>query len=252
MQVVVTENAKQYPLDAGAMDKQRVREHVWSQLADTGAARFPFPVHGRIPNFDGADDAAERLFSLPAWRDAATIKVNPDYAQFPVRVGAIAAGKDVCVAVPRLSEKECFFHLDHTEIDDPTEAATIDGAAAHGTPVSPAAMPAIDLVVTGSVAVTPAGDRVGKGEGYSDLEYALLREVDRLDGTTPVVTTVHEHQVVEDTVETESHDVPLSFVLTPERTIAAPTDRSRPSGIDWSLLDADDVAAMPVLQSLQN
>jgi len=43
------------------MDKQALRERVWDDLEASGVARFPFPPHGRIPNFDGADEAAERL-----------------------------------------------------------------------------------------------------------------------------------------------------------------------------------------------
>ena len=41
------------------------------------------------------------------------------------------------------------------------------------------------------------GNRVGKGEAYSDLEFAVLREFDRVDSETVVATTVHDCQVVE-------------------------------------------------------
>jgi 5-formyltetrahydrofolate cyclo-ligase len=35
--------------------------------------------------------------------------------------------------------------------------------------------PALDAIVCGSVAVTHDGRHCGKGEGYSDLEFAILR-----------------------------------------------------------------------------
>lgn len=232
------------------MDKEGIREMVWNRLEETGAARFPFPVAGRIPNFAGGSTAAERVFDLSEWAAARAIKANPDYAQFPVRVGALEAGKDVYVAVPRLAEERCFLHLDPTEIDDPSDAATIGGAADHGTPVFPDALPDIDLVVVGSVAVTTDGDRIGKGEGYSDLEYAILREFDRIDADTPVVTTVHEYQVIDDPVESAPHDVPMDYVLTPERTIVVTDTGTSPTGIDWSLLDDADIAEKPVLARL--
>jgi len=38
-------------------------------------------------------------------------------------------------------------------------------------------MPGLDAIVCGSVAVTRDGRRCGKGEGYSDLEFAILREL---------------------------------------------------------------------------
>jgi 5-formyltetrahydrofolate cyclo-ligase len=47
---------------------------VWDALEAEGAARFPFPAHGRIPNFDGASDAAARLFEHPLLAEAERIK----------------------------------------------------------------------------------------------------------------------------------------------------------------------------------
>jgi hypothetical protein len=41
-------------------------------------ARFPFPPHGRIPNFAGAEVAAARLLDIEPWKSATAIKVNPD------------------------------------------------------------------------------------------------------------------------------------------------------------------------------
>ena len=65
-------------------------------------ARFP-GAEGRIPNFTGAEAAAERLRALPAWETAATLKANPDSAQLPVRQRALEDGKTVYMAVPRLA-----------------------------------------------------------------------------------------------------------------------------------------------------
>jgi hypothetical protein len=50
--------------------KQRVRERIWRTLEIAGAARFP-GARGRIPNFRGAEAAAERLAQLPEWAAAA-------------------------------------------------------------------------------------------------------------------------------------------------------------------------------------
>lgn len=72
------------------------------------------------------------------------------------------------------------------------------------------------MVVAGSVAVSRQGHRCGKGEGYSDLEYALLRELGH--PPVPVVTTVHPLQIVESLPE-DPHDLPLHFIVTPEEVI---------------------------------
>ena len=43
-------------------NKDTARKVVWDRLQAEGLARFPFPPHGRIPNFTGAEQAAKRLF----------------------------------------------------------------------------------------------------------------------------------------------------------------------------------------------
>jgi 5-formyltetrahydrofolate cyclo-ligase len=42
-------------------------------------------VIGRIPNFVGAEAAADQLAALPAWEAARVVKANPDKAQRAVR-----------------------------------------------------------------------------------------------------------------------------------------------------------------------
>lgn len=39
------------------------------------------------------------------------------------------------------------------------------------------------------------GYRIGKGRGYADLEYAILREMDAVDDDTVIITNVHDSQV---------------------------------------------------------
>ena len=233
------------------MDKQAIRERVWTILEDEGLARFPFPVEGRIPNFAGAAEAADRLAQTPEWRTATAIKANPDSPQRPVRRRALEAGKTVYMAVPRLRDEECFLRLDPDRIDDYDHATTIGGSAEVGVQVGPAAVEPIDLIVAGSVAVTTAGARIGKGEGYSDLEYAILREFGLVDRETPLATTVHDRQVVDEAVATQAHDVPLDLIVTPTRAIR-PTTGEKPDGLLWDKLDEERVEEIPVLESLRD
>ena len=229
------------------MDKQAIRERVWDGLEESGEARFPFPPHGRIPNFAGAGEAADRLADQPEFQRAEAVKINPDSPQRPVRKRALAAGKTLYVAVPRLAEEACFLELDPDRIEDIDHATTIGGADDLGVPVTPDDVAPIDLVVSGSVAVTPAGDRIGKGEGYSDLEYALLLELGLVDEETPVATTVHERQIRDGPFETAAHDVGMDLVVTPERVLR-PESAQKPAGIDWDLLSEERIAEIPVLE----
>ena len=232
------------------MNKQALRERIWDELEESGEARFPFPPHGRIPNFAGADEAAGRLAGTDAWADADVIKANPDAPQLPVRRTAMREGKTVYMAVPRLRDEKCFLRLDPAEVDDIDHATTVGGSSAAGVPVGPAEMSPIDLIVSGSVAVTDDGARVGKGEGYSDLEFAVLREFDRVDDDTVTATTVHEMQVAEESVPTGDHDVPMDLVGTPERTIVTGAG-AKPAGVDWGALDEERIAEIPVLERVR-
>lgn len=236
------------------MDKDELRERVWDELEESGAARFPFPPHGRIPNYEGADAAAARLAEADAWARADAIKANPDAPQRPVRRRALEAGKTIYVAVPRLRDEDCFLRLDPDRIDDVDHATTIGGSAELGEQVGPEAMEPIDLVVSGSVAVDPGGRRVGKGEGYSDLEFAVLRAFDLVDDATVTATTVHECQVREGPLPTSDHDVPMDRIYTPERAIrddGAGTE-PKPSGVAWDALNEGRIEEIPVLDRLRS
>ena len=74
-------------------EKAAARKAVWDALTKRKAARFPFPVHGRIPNFKGAEKAAERLFAHPLFKRVRVIKVNPDSPQRHVRRMALERGR---------------------------------------------------------------------------------------------------------------------------------------------------------------
>ena len=222
-------------------------------MRERRVARFPFPITDRIPNFVGAERAAGRVAELPEWTRAKRIKCNPDAAQRPLRLLALRAGKIVFMAVPRLTRARCFVRLDPAQLSGRlAEAATIGGASRLGEPVLPRELGHIDLVIAGSVAVNPGGARVGKGGGYSDLEFALARQLGSVDDATPVLTTVHDLQVVAAPIPMTAHDVPVDLIVTPERTIRTRRRRPKPRGIRWPELSPEQIAAMPPLQALRD
>ncbi|HEY5647787.1 MAG TPA: 5-formyltetrahydrofolate cyclo-ligase [Pseudomonadales bacterium] len=228
--------------------KAAARGWAWDRLQAERLARFPFPPHGRIPNFVGADLAAQRLFAEPEWREARAIKVNPDSPQKHVRYLALSLGIRVYVPTPRLAGG--FQLLDPERIDpgDFEAAAALNTMAEHSVAVALADLPQLDAIVTGCAAVTGAGKRCGKGEGYSDLEFAILRELGH--APVPVGTTVHDAQIVDD-FPVEANDLPLTVICTPTRTVRVVDPLSAPTGIDWSRLDADDLARMPLLEEVK-
>ncbi len=230
-------------------EKESARQTVWDQLEEQGVARFPFPPHGRIPNFEGAEQAADRLFKTDLLSEAERIKVNPDAPQRYVRIAALHRECTVFVPTPRL--RGGFKRLDPASIPDEerASAASLSNMDAWAEPVPLDALPQLDAIVTGSVAVTREGHRCGKGEGFSDLEYALLRELGH--DPVPVATTVLPLQIV-DRFPTDAHDVPLSLITTPNETIRVDDPPPPPRGIDWSALSEDALNEMPILRELHS
>lgn len=232
------------------MSKQDLREATWRLLEVHRAARFP-GAKGRIPNFVGAERAAVTLASLPVWKRARVIKVNPDAPQIPVRRQALREGKIVYMAVPKLRDEECFIELDPSRLGkNLARAATIQGADRFGRRVRVEEVKPLDLIVCGSVAVDGQGGRVGKGGGYSDLEFGLLREAGVVGARTPIVTTVHALQVVPHAIIMLPHDIPVDWIVTPEGPLRCGTRHPKPRGIYWEHLSEEKIAAIPVLRRL--
>jgi 5-formyltetrahydrofolate cyclo-ligase len=113
--------------------------------------------------------------------------------------------------------------------------------------MTPDQLPAIDLVVAGAVAVNRQGAMLGQGGGSFDLEYGLLRHLGKIREYTPVVTTTHSLQVLDDRIPMRAHDVPFDFAVTPDDVIAAPSLYPRPRGILWDLLSEEGARAIPAL-----
>ena len=198
------------------LEKQQLREKIWSEMERSGLAVFPLPCRGRIPNFAGADAAAEKLRQLEEWKTAKVVFVNPDSPQHKVRENALKDRKILVMASPRL--KKGFILIEPNKVRSKERfASTIKGAFKYG--VEAEDFPKSDLIVQGSVAVDRHGHRLGKGRGYGDTEIKALR---RMFGTVPIVTTVHDVQVVE-AVPFEEKDEKVSIVTTLTKVIRVST-----------------------------
>lgn len=218
--------------------KHEVRDRIWGLLERQGAARFP-GTRGRIPNFRGAEAAAARLAEVPEWQAARVVKANPDAPQLPVRRRARSDGKTLYMAVPRLADEKPFVLVR----GDPT----IKRAMADGRHLGVGELKPVDLIVCGTVAVNRKGVRVGKGGGFSDLEFALLVERGLVAEQTTIATTVHDLQVLDEELPETDHDFRVDLIVTPTATVRT-RRRRRPPGVLWDHLDAEKRAAIPVLR----
>jgi 5-formyltetrahydrofolate cyclo-ligase len=204
-------------MERTSLAKDEIRMKVWRLMEERGIATFPKPIFHRIPNFLGAEKAAQRLKELPEYKEAKTIFSNPDSPQRPVREMALRDGKILVMATPRL--RQGFLLLDPSVIPSSriSEASSIRGAFKHGRFIKPSEVK-VNLFVAGSVAVSQDGGRLGKGTAYSDQEYDILKKTNSLASEALVVTTVHDVQIVEKFPRDE-WDVPVDVIVTPTRVI---------------------------------
>ncbi|CAJ1348251.1 unnamed protein product [Effrenium voratum] len=240
--------------------KWDLRKQVWNYLEDNGLADFPRPVHHRIPNFQGSSKAGERLAELPEFTEAKVVKVNPDTPQKSVRLATLRSEKTLYVPQPRL--RTGFFSRIKPGAVVPEKhsfAATAGGMKQLAEPMDLEDRTKIDVVVIGSSAVNPVtGARVGKGEGFAELEYGIMRQLGMIEEDTPVITTVHDSQVIKDNFPPKGkglmkHDVPVDIIVTPTQTIYVDKAKQppKPKGIYWDLLSRQKLAEIRVLQDLK-
>ncbi|NWI41152.1 MTHSD protein, partial [Picathartes gymnocephalus] len=223
-------------LPSGAASKWDLREKVWEHLEASGLAAFPRPVRGRIPNFKGSLQACCFLGELDVFSRAQEVKVDPDKPLEGARLAALQARKTLLVPTPRLRTG-----LFNRIVPPPgatkeilRRCATSQGVKEYSVPVGLDGKAQVDLVVVGSVAVSEKGWRIGKGEGYADMEYAMMVSMGAVQEDTPVVTIVHDCQVLDIAEELlDDHDLTVDYILTPTRVIQTNCKRPKPQGIMW-------------------
>ncbi|KAJ8762747.1 hypothetical protein K2173_017562 [Erythroxylum novogranatense] len=232
-----------------------IRKRIWEFMEDRNYAQNPRPVHHRIPNFVGASAAAENLSRLEVFVNAGCVKVNPDSPQKQVRFLTLTGGKKLLTPQPRL--RTGFFSVLESHMLNPStilEACTSVGVAKYGMPIGLDEKLKVDLIVIGSVAVNPkTGARLGKGEGFAELEYGMLRYMGAIDDSTPVVTSVHDCQLVDD-IPVEKlliHDVPVDIICTPTQVIFTRTVIPKPQGIYWDKLSPQKLDQIRILRELK-
>lgn len=235
-------------------DKDVLRRRVWQALEDGGVAvGSPWSA---IPNFVGASEAADRLCHLDVWHKAKVVKCNPDAAQARVRLNALEQGKRVYTPVPELVKDFPFVLLDPEALSRQNisfhDVMYSDGAVQLGQPIDFKDIEPIDFFVVGSVAVSEAGARTGKGAGFADLELGIFEYFGTVSAQTPVVTTVHDIQVVSnDELVVQAHDNAINIIATPGSMIETTASYQTPCPIDWPRVQPDQYRDIPFLAALR-
>lgn len=209
-----------------AEEKGRIRSEVWQKLGHWDS----------IPTFPGQEKAANLLRNLSEYQKAEKIFVPPDRAQYEVRLNILKDGKKLIMATPRL--RDGFYQVDESLAEYLWKRAIESSRIRkYGKKLetSQKSIGEIDLMVTGAVAVSKKGERIGKGTGFFDWEYKILSEIGSVDQKTKIVVVVHDSQVF-DSLPSGEKDIAVDYIVTPNEIIKIENPAPRPKGIDWDFL----------------
>ncbi|BET03532.1 5-formyltetrahydrofolate cyclo-ligase family [Nesidiocoris tenuis] len=236
------------PVDLSS--KTSIRMATWNRMECANLVIFPRPCFDRIPRFKGENQAVEQLAQLDVFKQAELIKVNLDKAHERIRLEVIQSGKTLVAGTPGLRDAVFLVVRPPMEPgrDSNRKAAGRLGISYYGMALE-FGKQKIDLVVLGSVAVDLKGRRIGKGEGFSDLEYALLANRGSITPEVTIATLVHDAQVYDEFPESifETFDVPVDIIITPSRIINVEKRLDRPT-LNWEYLSKRRVDRIPIMQ----
>ena len=130
------------------------------------------------------------------------------------------------------------------------KAASLKHINNYGKVIPLTEMPRIDLIFVGSVALHADGRRIGKGEGYADREYAIIRELGNPE--VPVIGSIHSTQLVNDDIPRDEYDLTVDWIATEKGLTKTNSPYEKPSGIIWTEVSDEEMEKMPVLKEIQD
>jgi 5-formyltetrahydrofolate cyclo-ligase len=239
--------------------RSETRERVWSDLREVARpdSRFGWDFSSFIADYQGSDRGAERLLRRGDESGYDSWFVTPDNNLDPLRERLVE--RNTSFVMPTYGIRRGFVQLTPGDVPDDQAAfaGTLDGVNRFANRISlermESELPTLDCMITGASFLTIDGLRMGKGHGYFDLEWAMMREIDVVDEETEVVAAVHDVQVLEDVRGrdvAESHDTIVDVIVTPTDVIEIADPPEKPEGIRWELLDRERIDSMPPLKRL--
>ncbi|KAH8347234.1 hypothetical protein KR059_007040 [Drosophila kikkawai] len=235
--------------------KRSLRVQTWKKIQE-GKVGIGFNnIFNRIPAFLDAEKAAALLINEEEFKKAQHIKVNIDRALHDFKEQALLANKSVYLPSTRDSSALCLkvdVPADATE-EQKKEALRVQDIQKFRTEIGLDSGLKLDIVVIGSVVVSRDGYRIGRGNGFADLDIGLLIELGAITPQTVIATIVHDLQVV-DSLPVElfqKYDTPVDIIVTPTEVIRVAKRLPRPNGVFWELLSERRLKILPVLQQLK-
>lgn len=188
--------------------KEEVRQYVWRKIEPF--CDFPSP-YGRIPNFRDSKKACEKIRELEEYRKTECVFSAPDSVLLRLREIVLEDGKTLLAALPKMKG---FVVLDRRI------KPTIDGLRQGKVANFQELRGKVGVFAQGCVAVDLQGNRIGKGTGFGDKEFEILKKEGLLAEKAIFVVVAHDIQVFSDLSHlAEEHDAKANVILTPTRII---------------------------------
>jgi 5-formyltetrahydrofolate cyclo-ligase len=207
-----------------------------------------------IPDYAGSELIPAAVQALPFYRGTGPVFVTPDNNLQSLRAALFREGRPLLMTTYGIFRGFLFFPAGSVPDGSIEYAASLDGAERFGRSYDLGlvrSLGSLDFLVTGASAVNRDGIRFGKGHGYFDVEWALLRDIGSVQEESPVVACVHDVQYVDDELDARDTDTLVDWVVTPTRSIRIERRKPKPGGIRWDLLDPKLLATIPPLQQLR-
>jgi 5-formyltetrahydrofolate cyclo-ligase len=164
----------------------QLREQVWQRLQAARVAAYPFPPHGRHPNFVGAGKAAAHLLAHPLLANASVVLIGLDAPLAPLRGLLLAAGH--AIVVPQQHHQSGPKARYWRVANAPATAGKLTNLARFGSATD--SLADVTVAVLGSVALDSEGWRLSKGFGWGAEGLA------ELPIKVPMLSLVHRLQVL--------------------------------------------------------
>jgi 5-formyltetrahydrofolate cyclo-ligase len=221
------------------MTKESLRRELPIRLQK----QSPKPVHW--------GKAAEQLRKLQSYHDAATVFASPDASLQQARINCLMDGKDLIMPSPSL--RKGFFLLKAHTIPFPelSTAVTYKGLEKSGHPIRHADIKnlTVNLLLTSAIAVDQQGTRLGDGNGFVDLSYGILSEMQAIKAGTKTLAVVSEEQVIKDTLPLDKWDVKMNGAFTPAGLVEFDIDQIE-GKIYWDALPKQRIKKISPLWKL--
>ncbi|KAH0619664.1 hypothetical protein JD844_000522 [Phrynosoma platyrhinos] len=150
------------------VSKWDIRQKVWDYMEANNLADFPRP---------GSFQLSYSIQTCDIFEKAREVKVDPDKPLEGIRLAVLQARKTLLVPTPRL-RTGLFNRI----------------------VLPPGATKEILRKCATSQGVRDYSWRIGKGEGYADMEYAMMVSMGAVKEDTVVVTAVHDCQISHETL----------------------------------------------------